>query len=390
MKKIELNGDLIKKKGIYEFGDESYFLLYPNYLDEVERKDLSEYTTTIKFNKQKSRDTHYVGPAYAYSSVSHPDNHSWSSCLIRAKAKLELNLLSPLNSVLINRYGENQSIPFHKDDEPCLGENPTIASLSIGETGKMIVKSTYDNTKFLEILLYPGSLLVMFGNFNKHYVHAVERSTTSNKYRINFTFRYIHTGILSSNSTPVIKPASNSSLSSQKNVEKLQEELNVMKSEILAQRYQQHKKSEEESNNKVVILKYPETVVPTTESMLNSLNMHIPSDEKLKIDDILEVKDYRENNGPITVEFAALSTKVSILKNVKDNDSIVVKDCLSKEMIKLRKYALKLLKEKKIGKVWSYRGDVYFTFPRSKTRIFACWDNLRCLSGYVLGSAAGK
>ena len=54
--------------------------------------------------------------------------------LAQIKARLEENTGMQFNSVLANLYRDgHDSVAWHADDEPALGRNPVIASISFGD-----------------------------------------------------------------------------------------------------------------------------------------------------------------------------------------------------------------------------------------------------------------
>ena len=72
------------------------------------------------------------GMAYSYSGID-LSPLPWTQLLIDLKAAVEQQLGSRFNSVLANYYRDgNDSVSWHADDEPELGLNPLIASLSFG------------------------------------------------------------------------------------------------------------------------------------------------------------------------------------------------------------------------------------------------------------------
>lgn len=104
------------------------------------------------------------------------------------------------NSVLANRYRDgNDSVGWHADDEPELGDCPTIASLSLGGTRKFQVKpkSRYLTqnpclaTRRYDILLGHGDLLIMLGTSQKNWQHAIPKTKEQVGQRINLTFRNV-------------------------------------------------------------------------------------------------------------------------------------------------------------------------------------------------------
>lgn len=96
-----------------------------------------------------------------------------------------------LDSVLVNRYRDgNDSMGFHADDEPELGENPVIASVSLGATRRFQLRHNRDKNDRIDLDLDHGSLLVMGGTTQHHYRHAVPKTKRPGE-RVNLTFRRV-------------------------------------------------------------------------------------------------------------------------------------------------------------------------------------------------------
>lgn len=116
----------------------------------------------------------------------------WEKNLKVLKAKCEAQCNTRFNSVLANLYRNgNDSMGFHADDEPELGEQPIIASVSLGEQRNfdLINKSTKQKQR---IVLEHGSLLIMQGETQKHWQHGINKSKRPHDPRINLTFRFVH------------------------------------------------------------------------------------------------------------------------------------------------------------------------------------------------------
>jgi alkylated DNA repair dioxygenase AlkB len=116
---------------------------------------------------------------------------SFTKELKQIKDIIELKLSIQLNSVLINLYRDgNDSNGWHADDEPELGINPIIASLSLGASRRFDLKHSTTKEK-LSLELEPGSLLVMGGELQHYWKHQVAKTKKVNDPRINLTFRYL-------------------------------------------------------------------------------------------------------------------------------------------------------------------------------------------------------
>jgi alkylated DNA repair dioxygenase AlkB len=133
-----------------------------------------------------------AGASYAYSGIQlHP--LPWTPMLLDIKARVEATVGSTFNSVLLNYYRDNRdSIGFHSDDEPELGEQPVIASLSLGEERMFILK--HKRLKLVapvHVRLASGSLLLMKGDTQRCWRHGILKESRSCGPRVNLTFRQI-------------------------------------------------------------------------------------------------------------------------------------------------------------------------------------------------------
>lgn len=112
-----------------------------------------------------------------------------SSLLARVRDRARI----PLNHVLANRYRDgHDSMGLHADDERELGADPIVATLSLGATRRFVVKprrKAPGSGTTLE--LEHGSLVVMGGTCQQHYVHGVPRQMDVRHERISLTFRHV-------------------------------------------------------------------------------------------------------------------------------------------------------------------------------------------------------
>lgn len=100
-----------------------------------------------------------------------------------------------LNSVLATHYPHGGAgVGYHADDEPIFGENPTLASLSIGASRLFQVAQNSrarPGHADLELLLNDGDLLIMRGTFQHHYRHALKKGAKSIGPRLNLSYRRV-------------------------------------------------------------------------------------------------------------------------------------------------------------------------------------------------------
>jgi alkylated DNA repair dioxygenase AlkB len=97
------------------------------------------------------------------------------------------------NSVLCNLYRDGQdSMGFHADDEPELGERPVIASISLGAARRFVMRHRGSGPSIkVEFDLGHGSLLWMHGTTQEHWQHGLPKTRRAVGERINLTFRRI-------------------------------------------------------------------------------------------------------------------------------------------------------------------------------------------------------
>lgn len=81
-----------------------------------------------------------------------------------------------------------RKVAWYGDDEKALGENTVIASVSFGAARKFAFKHKQTGEK-RELMLQHGQLIVMRGETQTHWRHAVMKSTRITEPRINLTFR---------------------------------------------------------------------------------------------------------------------------------------------------------------------------------------------------------
>jgi len=132
------------------------------------------------------------GRAYTYSGIS-LEPLPWTEDLQLLKGVVEQFAGESFNSVLLNYYrDERDSMGFHSDNEPELGPQPTIASVSLGEERTFVFKhKTAKELRPIRLRLPSGSLLVMKGGTQANWKHGIEKETRPCGPRVNLTFRRI-------------------------------------------------------------------------------------------------------------------------------------------------------------------------------------------------------
>jgi alkylated DNA repair dioxygenase AlkB len=137
----------------------------------------------------------YGDVGYRYSGVSHAPR-PWPAHLAELRERVWQSFPGPggvpgqkPNSVLANLYRDGQdSVGWHSDDEPSLGEAPTIWSLSLGATRRFLLRHRATGKK-LALDLPHGSLLVMAGGSQRCWQHCLPKTASPVGRRVNLTFR---------------------------------------------------------------------------------------------------------------------------------------------------------------------------------------------------------
>jgi len=128
---------------------------------------------------------------YSYSNiVMHPI--PFTPTLKKIKQQIETITNHSFNTALINLYRNgNDSNGWHADNEKELGKNPIIASLSLGEVRPFHFKHRTLNSQRHKLALEHGSLLIMKGEMQHHWLHQIAKTKKQIRPRINLTFRQL-------------------------------------------------------------------------------------------------------------------------------------------------------------------------------------------------------
>jgi len=185
--------------------------LHPRWLSAREADELQ-----VDLLETVSWETHYIkmfgrevasprlscwigdaGTGYTYSRTRF-EPHPWPESLAALRRRIENDCKASFNSVLANLYRDgSDSMGWHSDDEPELGTQPVIASLSLGATRsfrlrRKLPRGTRAQTgDTLGLPLSHGSLLRMAGDTQRLYRHEVPKTRDVICERINLTFRWV-------------------------------------------------------------------------------------------------------------------------------------------------------------------------------------------------------
>ena len=128
---------------------------------------------------------------YTYSNITMKPT-VFTKPLLDIKADVEQLTNHRFTSVLLNlyRFGSDSN-GWHSDNEKELGMHPVIASVSFGAERYFHFKHRTLKDQKHKLLLEHGSLLIMKGEMQAHWLHQIPKTKREIGERINLTFRYI-------------------------------------------------------------------------------------------------------------------------------------------------------------------------------------------------------
>ena len=189
--------------------DPDCFEYYPHFLDQAEAdRYLQSLWQGLCWSQQEIRMfgrrvmqprliAWYGDPSagYTYSGLK-LEPMAWHPDLLELKNRIEESAGHGFNSVLANAYRDGRdSMGWHRDNEPELGERPFIASLSLGATRRFLIRpvvaSEAEAPRSTGLALGHGSLLIMKGLSQQKYKHSLPKTRRINDLRLNLTFRAI-------------------------------------------------------------------------------------------------------------------------------------------------------------------------------------------------------
>ncbi|MCF3109110.1 alpha-ketoglutarate-dependent dioxygenase AlkB [Niabella sp. CC-SYL272] len=128
--------------------------------------------------------------AYTYSNAT-KTALPWTKELLELKQLSEEKTGEQYNSCLLNLYHTGtEGMAWHCDEERELKKNGAIASLSFGAERKFAFKHKTSGER-VDCFLEHGSLLVMKGTTQTHWLHRLPPTKKVLKPRVNLTFRSI-------------------------------------------------------------------------------------------------------------------------------------------------------------------------------------------------------
>ena len=128
---------------------------------------------------------------YSYSGIT-LGPAAWTPQVTAVRRRIEAATGEAFNGVLANLYRDGSDrMGWHADDEPELGPSPVIASASFGAPRRFLLRPKRRGGTSVPIVLEPGSLLLMRGTTQRHWMHSLPPTRRPVGPRINLTFRRV-------------------------------------------------------------------------------------------------------------------------------------------------------------------------------------------------------
>lgn len=131
------------------------------------------------------------GKPYSYSNITMLP-HEFTKETLEIKREIEKHTKVEFTTCLLNLYRDGKdSNGWHSDNEKELGLNPIIASITLGQERYFHLKHRSNKNLKHKMILEHGSLLLMQGETQHHWLHQVPKTSKHSTERINLTFRVI-------------------------------------------------------------------------------------------------------------------------------------------------------------------------------------------------------
>jgi alkylated DNA repair dioxygenase AlkB len=126
---------------------------------------------------------------YVHSGIARAAE-AWPGDLLDEARRLAADLAQAhFDSCVLNLYHNGgEGMAWHSDSEAAYGPHTTIASLSLGATRKFSFQHKRTRER-RDMMLRHGQFIVMRGETQRHWLHAVAKTATVSAPRISLTFR---------------------------------------------------------------------------------------------------------------------------------------------------------------------------------------------------------
>jgi alkylated DNA repair dioxygenase AlkB len=218
-RKIAQKGVKTKKKVTKEFKQgKAEIDIYENFYDKSEANRIFDQLLKLGFEDSyvkiygkkrmprkmlwfsDNKDWTYV---FSKNHIGGLKAHKFTKLLNKIRQKVETQTGKRFNSLLINLYESgSDSVNWHSDDDPWLGDSFMVPSLSFGAERFFAIKENKKGAKGEKMLLKNGSMIVMKEMTQKSHVHSVPKTKQKMGPRVNLTFRNVVPSLVSKQPKP--------------------------------------------------------------------------------------------------------------------------------------------------------------------------------------------
>jgi len=174
---------------------------YPDFLEIEQANELYQHCLKLEWQQNQIRIGGKTMPVprleclygdagcdYLYSNSVFLKPLTWTEALSSLRDRITALTGYKFRIVIGNQYRSGiDSIGWHSDNEPSMGLNPAIASISLGSCRKFQIKPI--GGRPTDFWLEHGSLLVMHPGCQSTHLHQVPKTNKVVNTRINLTFR---------------------------------------------------------------------------------------------------------------------------------------------------------------------------------------------------------
>lgn len=131
------------------------------------------------------------GVDYGYSGIR-LRALDWDEKLLSIRRKAEEMCGCNFNTALLNYYRNgSDSMGWHRDNEKELGPQPSVASVSLGAIRQFQLRDHAGKKERITLNPASGSLILMNGECQHYWEHALPKSKKIELPRLNITFRKV-------------------------------------------------------------------------------------------------------------------------------------------------------------------------------------------------------
>ena len=165
---------------------DSDLIYYPNFFDT---RSADSYFAVLREQTPWQQDDitvfgkKYAQPRLTALYANNDKAYSYSSISMRPHV---------FTKELLQIKDGKDSNGWHADNEKELGQNPIIASITLGEERFFHLKHRTNKNLKHKLLLEHGSLLLMKGATQHHWLHQIPKTAKPIQERINLTFRVVY------------------------------------------------------------------------------------------------------------------------------------------------------------------------------------------------------